>query len=276
MLPTVAAATVRPHPQSHPTYAACLMLTTPPVSSMSTVSYRAAHRFPASAHRLSPSHEHAHHLILSFACLGFEEKADFSTSPLPSLLHRSHRALLFSLQPLAAASSRQSSWLCTTPYQDRHSTAAKAISEAGAFLLVSPWAPHRHRASLVNLSPDRHLTELRCHPAKLHGPANCTKDRRPTSRNGMPLLPRFTIVDSIGKLLSIPFSPQIDSPHSGAAQAANPHSLAIDHQRNRPGAAAQCRRPRLPCFLAVGCQPRPSQPMCWAGLEAGQTFAQGA
>jgi hypothetical protein len=67
------------------------------------------------------------------------------------------------------------------------------------------------------------------------------------------------------------FRPQIDSPHAGAAQAANPHSLATGHRRNRPGTAAQCRRPRLPCFLAVGCQP-----MCWAGVEIGQTLAQGA
>jgi hypothetical protein len=73
------------------------------------------------------------------------------------------------------------------------------------------------------------------------------------------------------------FRPQIDSLHAKAAQAANHHSLAVGHQQNRPGAAvAQCRRPRLPCNLAVGCQPRLSQRMCWARLETGQTLAQGA
>jgi hypothetical protein len=44
------------------------------------------------------------------------------------------------------------------------------------------------------------------------------------------------------------FQPQIISPHAGAAQAADPHSLVAGHRRNRPGAAAQCHRPRLPCF----------------------------
>jgi hypothetical protein len=44
------------------------------------------------------------------------------------------------------------------------------------------------------------------------------------------------------------FCPQIDSPHTGAAQAANPHSLTAGHRWNRPGAIAQCRRPSLPCF----------------------------
>jgi hypothetical protein len=72
------------------------------------------------------------------------------------------------------------------------------------------------------------------------------------------------------------FCPQIDSPHAGAAQTANTHSAIAGHRRNRSGAASECRRPSLPCFLVVGCQPRPSQPMCWAGLEAGQTLAQGA
>jgi hypothetical protein len=83
----------------------------------------------------------------------------------------------------------------------------KAVSEAGAFCLVSLGAPHRCRASSVNLSPDWHLTELRCRPAMLHGPANLTKDCRPTSLTGVPLLPRFTVVDSIGELLSILFPP---------------------------------------------------------------------
>jgi hypothetical protein len=63
------------------------------------------------------------------------------------------------------------------------------------------------RASSVNLSPDWHLTELRCHPAMLHSPANCTQDRRPTSLTGVPLPPRFTVVDSIAELLSTPFLP---------------------------------------------------------------------
>jgi hypothetical protein len=172
-----------------------------------TVSYRVAHCFPAGAHRLSPPHEHAHHLTLSFACLGSKAKADVFTSLLPSSLHRSHCALLFSSQPLAAASSHQSSWPCATPYQDRRRATTKAASEAGAFRLVSLGVPHRCRASSVNLSPDRHLTELRCRPAMLHGPANRTKDCRPTSLTGVPLLPRFTVVDSSGELLSILFPP---------------------------------------------------------------------
>jgi hypothetical protein len=29
-----------------------------------------------------------------------------------------------------------------------------------------------------------------------------------------------------------------------------------------------------PLFLQVGCQPRPSQPMCWAGLEARRALTQ--
>jgi hypothetical protein len=61
-----------------------------------TISYDAADHSPAIAHRLSTPHEHAHHLTFSFACLGFEAKANFFTTPRPYLLHRSHHALLFS------------------------------------------------------------------------------------------------------------------------------------------------------------------------------------
>jgi hypothetical protein len=66
-------------------------------------------------------------------------------------------------------------------------------------------APHRRRASSINLSPDRHITELCCRPAVLHDPANRTKDRRPTSLTGVPLSSRFTVMDNIGEFLSIPF-----------------------------------------------------------------------
>jgi hypothetical protein len=92
MPPTVAVPTVCPHPQSRPTYTPCLTLTTPLVSSVPIVSYRAAHHFPAGSHRLARPHEHPHHLTLSFACLGFEAKVDFFISPLPSSLHHSHYA----------------------------------------------------------------------------------------------------------------------------------------------------------------------------------------
>jgi hypothetical protein len=71
--------------------------------------------------------------------------------------------------------------------------------------LFPPRAPHRRRASSINLSPGRHITELRCRPAVLHDPANCTKDRWPTSLTGVPLPPRFTVVDSNGEFLSNPF-----------------------------------------------------------------------
>jgi hypothetical protein len=111
-------------------------------------------------------------------CLGFEAKANVFTSPLSP-------CLLFCPQPLAAVSSRPSSWPCTTPYQDRRSATAKAISKASDFGLVSLRATHHRRASSVNLNPDRHLTELHCHPA----------------------MPRFTIMDGIGEILSILFPP---------------------------------------------------------------------
>jgi hypothetical protein len=62
--PTVTMPTVRPCPLSHPMYATWLMPTVPPVPSAPIISYRAAHRFPAGAHRLSPPHACATFLIL--------------------------------------------------------------------------------------------------------------------------------------------------------------------------------------------------------------------
>jgi hypothetical protein len=71
--------------------------------------------------------------------------------------------------------------------------------------LFPPRVPHRRRASSINLSPGRHITEHRCHPTVLHDPANRTKDRRPTSFTGVPLPLRFIVVDNNGEFLSIPF-----------------------------------------------------------------------
>jgi hypothetical protein len=215
-----------------PTYATYLTLTAPPVSSMPTVSYRTTHRFPAGAHRLSPPHEHAHHLTLSFACLGFEAKADFFTS-------RSHLC----------------STALTAPYSSLHSCllscrAVRAAGHAPPRARTNAAPPRRPFPKLVPsaLFP-RGRPIVAGHPRSTSVPTGTSPSftiapqcstAPPTAPKTTDQPPSLTCLFCQGSpswiaLVSFfqsHFHPQIGSPHARAAHVTNPHSLTAGHRRN--------------------------------------------
>jgi hypothetical protein len=105
MSPTIVVPMVHPHPQSHPMYAACPTSTASSISSVSTVSYHAAHCFPAGAHR---SHRHSHMRASSLSPLiAGRSQADFLLSAPHCVAHRISCVLRCPVRCVSLPMSRQ-------------------------------------------------------------------------------------------------------------------------------------------------------------------------
>jgi hypothetical protein len=183
---------------------------------------------------------------------------------LPSSSH--HRCIPAQLQPI----NRRSSALCDAAPQADHRVACRAINRCHRPLLRPvtdgspppelPRAPPHTPLPPVLLQPSHHSVRsppthrpstAHQQPPSTYGP-RCRRQARPLDRR------RREQPDS-GEDSPL-LTPKSGTPLCQFAPGQFPRLPAPPVHRNRPGAAARCRRPRLPCFWQWAASPGRASP----------------